>query len=143
MRALAFAGVAAVGIAAAVGALAPAEPDLDRGAALYAEQCAACHGAALEGQANWREPTPEGRLRAPPHDATGHTWHHGDAVLFRIVKEGSAAVVGGGYQSDMPGFGDVLGDAEIRDVLAFIRSTWPEREAAYQAEMTRREGRGG
>jgi mono/diheme cytochrome c family protein len=143
MRALAIAGVGALGITAAVGALAPTAPDLDRGAALYAAQCAACHGANLEGDPNWRAPTPEGRLRAPPHDATGHTWHHGDAVLFRIVKEGSAAVVGGGYESDMPGFGDVLGDAEIRDVLAFIRSTWPEREAAYQAEMTRREGRDG
>jgi mono/diheme cytochrome c family protein len=78
-------------------------------------------------------------MPAPPHDASGHTWHHPDGVLFRITKEGPAAVVGGGYESDMPGFGDILGDEDIRAVLAFIKSTWPERERAYQAEMSRRE----
>ena len=117
--------------------------DLARGAALYAERCAACHGAELEGAENWREPGPDGRLPAPPHDATGHSWHHADRVLFKITKHGSAAVIGGGYESDMIGFGDVMSDAEIRDVLAFIKSTWPERERAYQAEITRRSEAGG
>ena len=112
--------------------------DIARGAALYAEYCASCHGATLEGAENWREPGPNGRLPAPPHDATGHTWHHADRVLFEITKFGSAAVIGGGYESDMIGFGDVMSDAEIRDVLAFIKSTWPERERAYQAEITAR-----
>lgn len=109
------------------------------GRAVYAEHCAACHGATLEGQPNWTERLPSGRLPAPPHDASGHTWHHGDDTLFRITREGTAAVVGGGYQSDMPGFGAVLSDDEIRAVLAFIRSTWPERERRYQEQMTRRE----
>jgi mono/diheme cytochrome c family protein len=27
----------------------------------------------------------------------------------------------------MPGFGDVMTDDEIKAVLAFIKSTWPER----------------
>lgn len=67
------------------------------------------------------------------------TWHHSDELLFRIVKEGTAAVVGGGYESDMPGFAVVLSDAEIRAVLAFIRSTWPERERRYQSEVSRRD----
>jgi mono/diheme cytochrome c family protein len=66
-------------------------------------------------------------MPAPPHDASGHTWHHPDEALFRVTKEGSAAVAGGGYESDMPGFGDVMTDAEIRAVLAFIKSNWPER----------------
>jgi mono/diheme cytochrome c family protein len=117
--------------------------DLARGAALYAEHCAACHGANLEGAENWREAGPDGRLPAPPHDATGHTWHHADRVLFEITKYGSAAVIGGGYESDMIGFGDVMSDAAIRDVLAFIKSTWPERERAFQAEITRRTEVGG
>src|SRR5205807_2276140 len=43
-----------------------------RGKAIYAEHCAACHGANLEGQANWRSRLPNGRLPAPPHDASGH-----------------------------------------------------------------------
>lgn len=108
------------------------------GRTIYDAQCAACHGAKLEGQPDWQMPLPSGRLPAPPHDATGHTWHHPDDILFRIVKEGTAAIVGGGYESDMPGFADVLSDAEIRAVLAYIKSTWPERERSYQAETSAR-----
>lgn len=110
------------------------------GRQLYADHCAACHGANLEGQPDWKKPLPSGRMPAPPHDATGHTWHHADGILFRITKKGPAAVVGGGYESDMPGFGSVLSDDEIWAVLAFIRSTWPERESAYQRELSRQEG---
>ncbi|PSH63302.1 cytochrome C [Phyllobacterium brassicacearum] len=105
----------------------------------YAKRCASCHGARLEGQPNWKRPLPSGRMPAPPHDASGHTWHHPDSVLFRITREGPAAVVGGGYQSDMPGFGNVMSDDDIRAVLSFIKSTWPERERQYQVEMSRRE----
>ena len=108
------------------------------GARLYAEFCAACHGARLEGQPNWQQRKPDGRLPAPPHDATGHTWHHGDEVLFRITKFGPAAIVEG-YKSDMPGFADILSDDKIRAVLAFIKSTWPEREREYQELRTRAE----
>ena len=78
-------------------------------------------------------------MPAPPHDASGHTWHHPDGVLFRITREGPAAVVGGGYQSDMLGFGNVMSDDDIWAVLSFIKSTWPERERQYQVEMSRRE----
>jgi mono/diheme cytochrome c family protein len=37
----------------------------------------------------------------------------------------------------MPAFGDVLSDDEIRAILAFIKTTWPERERGFQAEVTR------
>ena len=46
------------------------------------------------------------------------------------------AVVGGGYESDMPGFAGVLSDEEIRAILAFIKSTWPERQRGYQAAIS-------
>jgi mono/diheme cytochrome c family protein len=117
--------------------LPPEAEQIALGRAVYDLHCAACHGADLEGQPDWRTPLPSGRLPAPPHDASGHTWHHPDAVLFRIVRDGTAAVVGGGYESDMPGFGEILDDAEIEAVLAFIRSTWPERERRFQREITR------
>lgn len=97
------------------------------GAEIYAESCAACHGANLEGEPDWRSPKPSGRMPAPPHDETGHTWHHRDELLFQITKFGTEAVVGGTYESDMVGFGDVLSDAEILAVLAYIKSTWPGR----------------
>ncbi len=109
---------------------------IEQGRQIYADQCASCHGAQLEGQPDWKTPLPSGRLPAPPHDADGHTWHHPDDILFRIVKEGTAAIVGGGYESDMPGFADLLSDAEIRAVLAYIKSTWPERERTYQENVS-------
>ncbi|PWC26774.1 cytochrome C [Pseudoroseomonas aestuarii] len=107
------------------------------GRRIYSEQCAQCHGVNLEGQPNWRSRGPDGRLPAPPHDASGHTWHHPDAMLFRITRDGTSAVVGGGYESDMPGFGGVLSDTEIRAVLAFIKSTWPDRERGLQERQSR------
>ena len=109
------------------------------GRALYQEHCARCHGVHLEGQPDWQTPLPSGRLPAPPHDASGHTWHHADRVLVAITKHGTAAVVGGGYESDMPGFAPVMSEEEMRAVLAFIKSTWPERERRYQEAMSRRD----
>ena len=97
-----------------------------QGATLYAENCASCHGDNLQGQDNWRTPAANGRALAPPHDETGHTWHHPDTQLFMIVKFGTAALVGNGYESDMAGYEDILSDAEILDIMAYIKSTWPE-----------------
>lgn len=95
------------------------------GKTLYTQHCAACHGKSLEGQKNWRSQLPNGRLPAPPHDASGHTWHHPDKQLFELTKFGPAAIVGGGHQSDMPGYQNILPDSELLAVLAFIKSTWP------------------
>ncbi len=108
------------------------------GETVYAANCAACHGAALEGQANWQTRNPDGKLPAPPHDASGHTWHHPDPQLFALTKLGPAALVGGGYASDMPGYDGVLSDREIRASIAYIKSRWPEEIRAQQAEITRR-----
>ncbi len=95
------------------------------GGQLYTKHCAECHGANLEGQPDWRERQPNGRLRAPPHDASGHTWHHPDAVLVAITKSGPAALAGGGHESDMPGYEGVLSDGEIIAILSYIKSRWP------------------
>ncbi|WP_349367812.1 cytochrome c [Salinarimonas sp.] len=107
-----------------------------QGRALYADYCAACHGVDLEGQPNWRERLPNGRLPAPPHDETGHTWHHSDRQLIAITRHGPGVLLPG-YESDVPGFAEVLTDAEIEAVLAFIKSTWPEREREFQEERSR------
>ncbi|MGF1592393.1 MAG: c-type cytochrome [Kiloniellaceae bacterium] len=95
------------------------------GARIYAEHCASCHGESLEGQANWRQRGPDGRLPAPPHDASGHTWHHSGEQLFALTKYGPATLAGGGYESDMPAYEGTLGDAEIWAVLSYIKSRWP------------------
>lgn len=109
---------------------------ISRGRTLYVAHCASCHGANLEGQPNWRAPLPNGSMPAPPHDATGHTWHHPDDVLFLITKAGGQSVAPPGYVSGMPGFGGQLSDAQIWDVLAYIKSTWPPEIQAAQRQVT-------
>lgn len=108
-----------------------------RGKAVYASNCAACHGASLQGQPNWRQRLPNGRIPAPPHDKTGHTWHHPDAVLLDIIKNGlvPGRTAPPGYASDMPAFGGTLSDDEIVAVLAYIKSFWPSEVLQMQKEV--------
>jgi len=109
-----------------------------QGETVYRAHCASCHGANLEGQPNWQRRLPNGRRPAPPHDASGHTWHHPDAVLFGITKKGLVPPYApAGYASDMPAFGGVLSDNEIRAVLAYIQSRWPKEIVEARAEMLR------
>ncbi|MGB0412748.1 MAG: c-type cytochrome [Pikeienuella sp.] len=113
--------------------------DIVAGERIYVEYCAACHGANLEGQENWRSPGADGRLPAPPHDETGHTWHHPDSLLFDYTKLGGKALMatkGIEFDSGMPGFSDQLSDPEIHNVLAYVKSTWPERIQKIQAERS-------
>ena len=97
------------------------------GKLVYAENCASCHGVALEGQANWRQRDPDGYLPAPPHDETGHTWHHADPYLFLMTKYGIEKMIGRKYPNNMPAFKGKLTDEEIIAALSFIKSTWPSR----------------
>ena len=117
-------------------------PDLVRlGETVYADNCASCHGANLEGEANWKEQNADGTFRAPPHGESGHTWHHGDPTLLAAIRLGGARFedmnIGG--SSEMPAFADTLSDDEIAAVLSYIKSTWPVEIRHLQAEATRRE----
>jgi mono/diheme cytochrome c family protein len=114
--------------------------DTAAGAALYAENCASCHGAELEGQPDWRSPGEDGVLPAPPHDARGHTWHHDTPLLLEYTLKGGQAALEArgvkGFKSGMPAFEETLSEDQVLDILAFIRSTWPERVQAAQSART-------
>lgn len=143
-----LAGVAVLGAAAAAYVtLRPAGPAfidpadqalVGPGRAIYMNHCASCHGASLQGQPDWRTRLPNGRLPAPPHDETGHTWHHPDALLIDIVKNGlvPGKTAPEGYVSDMPAYGKILNDEEIIAVLAYIKSTWPSEVRQIQKRVT-------
>ena len=122
--ALAMIAVAAFG--------ASATADTGQGETLYQRECARCHGADLKGESGWQNPAANGRIKAPPHDETGHTWMHSEQELFQLVKSGPGATAAPGYVSDMPAFGGRLTDDEIRAVLEFIASRWPPGHRAYQ-----------
>ena len=99
---------------------------IQTGALVYQQQCAACHGANLEGQPDWQQPLPNGLFKAPPHDETGHTWHHDDEYLIERTRTGAAALPADMQPlSTMPAYGDILTEEEITAVISYIKSTWP------------------
>lgn len=105
------------------------------GEAIYKAECAACHGAKLQGQPEWRTRRADGKLPAPPHDPSGHTWHHATEQLAAIVKFGMVPPnAPEGYVSDMPAFGGKLSDRQIGNVLAYIESQWPPEIKKLRAE---------
>lgn len=95
------------------------------GESVYTTYCAACHGSELEGQPEWQQPFPDGSFKAPPHDETGHTWHHNDAYLIESIKLGGTRLEPNIGVSAMPAYEDMLSDRQIAAVLSFIKSTWP------------------
>ena len=122
-----------------VAATDPSNTELvELGERIYREACVACHGVNLEGQLNWRVRNTDGTLPAPPHDKSGHTWHHPDQELFKYTKFGGAPIAPPGFKSAMPGFVNSLTDREIWAVLSFIKSHWPEREREHQTRITER-----
>jgi len=112
------------------------DPDMvARGVDVYAATCAACHGVDLKGEPEWRTRGADGLMPAPPHDETGHTWHHPDALLIELTTRGPAAVIGRDYASAMPGYQDVLSERDILAALAYIKSTWPPEVIARHDQM--------
>lgn len=133
---LLWAAILAAGLAGCGdGADRPDPMSLMEGETIYKVECASCHGAKLEGQADWRTRRPDGKLPAPPHDATGHTWHHPREQLAKIVKLGMVPPnAPPGYVSDMPAFAGKLTDRQIDNVLLYIESRWPPEILARRAE---------
>jgi len=107
-----------------------------RGKKVYMRFCAYCHGKQLEGQPNWFKPNADGKMPAPPHNKSGHTWHHADIVLFNQIKFGIVPPYAPeDYKSDMPAFKDTLKDDDIWAVLAFIKSQWPKENLEFQIKI--------
>lgn len=109
---------------------------LAQGQQIYTQYCATCHGANGEGQFPDAPMQPDitGRIGAPPHDSTGHTWHHSDELLIRYIREGGMGNPARFYP--MPGFGDQLSDEAIILVVAYIKTLWIDEHRAYQQQVT-------
>ena len=119
----------------------PPVPTLDAarvagGAELYAENCAICHAANLQGAPDWKRPFTDGSLPPPPHDDSGHTWHHPDSLLLEIIANGGDPA----SNSKMPGFGGKLTPDEMRSILEFIKSKWGKDSREFQWWITATSG---
>lgn len=101
------------------------EVDPSRGAELYSQNCQSCHGDATGGS-----PTDF----PPPHNAQGHTWHHGDCDLIEWTLNGKPKF--GATGTTMPAFADQLSEADVRDILAHIKTWWTEEQRESQARVT-------
>lgn len=110
----------------------PVDPaQLATGQQVYDANCAACHGLKGEGQPNWRVPV-NSVYPAPPHDSSGHTWHHSDQVLLEVIAQGGSLP-----NSAMPAYGETLTVDKREAVLAYIKTFWSKRERESQAKMSR------
>ena len=109
--------------------------ELVLGQSVYEANCATCHGFQGEGQPNWKEVDENGLRPAPPHDATGHTWHHSDSLLLEIIAKGSAAP-----GSTMLGYENVLSQEEMKASLEYIKTFWGKEELEFQEQVSRRAG---
>lgn len=138
-------GVARLGYAGSAGtSVAPGAPypTLDaaqaaRGREVYIQYCASCHGPKAEGAPNWATPGPDGLGLAPPHDDTGHTWHHSDRVLYEMIRDGMSDPLRPGSPLRMPAFGGALSDSDIRAVIEYFKGLWAAENRQYQWDQTR------
>jgi mono/diheme cytochrome c family protein len=107
-----------------------------QGREVYRQHCAVCHGPSAEGAPNWRVPGPDGFYPPPPHDDTGHTWHHPDRVLYEAIHDGLRDPLKPDSPLRMPAWGDKLREDEIRAVIEYFKSLWTVEHRQYQWERT-------
>ncbi len=108
-------------------------PDL--GKQLYGANCASCHGPQGQGDPEWKVQRLDGCYPPPPHDNTGHTWHHDDRLLSQLIKGGGASLDIPSFKSCMPAFGEVLTDAEIGQVVQHLKTFWGPKERDFQERV--------
>lgn len=86
--------------------------DATAGKLIYAQQCVVCHGVTGKGDG------PSGKT-LNPKPADFATLKADDSEWFKATKLGSKAI---GKPPGMDGFASKLSDAQIHDVVAFVRT---------------------
>lgn len=96
-----------------------------RGESLYAANCSACHQANGEGIPG----------AFPPLNGNGAVVDADPALHIHTVLNGAQGTIIDGvqYNSPMPPFASLLGDAEIADIINYERSSWGNQAAHVTA----------
>ena len=121
--------------ASATGAAsASAEPSA-LGPKLYEQHCAECHGPQGEGAAGVYPPLLGNRLLAQPEALN----------LARVVMEGGFELATPAHPRPygMPPYGPLLSDAELAELLSYLRSTWGGGAGPVSSVMVNRWRAGG
>ena len=105
-------------LALSASGLAAQKGDSDHGKVLYIEYCVQCHGGRGEGW-GWSNKIPPPPVPIPDLSDPELMKQLSDQYLFDVIKGGGEAV---GKTRLMPPAGRVISDAEIWDVVAYLRS---------------------
>ncbi|MBI3155743.1 MAG: c-type cytochrome [Burkholderiales bacterium] len=111
----------ALALALGVGAPASAQPgNADKGKEIYDRRCTWCHGAEGDGGGASKD-----FLNPPPRDFTSGnykiktSWFEemapADEDVFRMIRDGMPG-------TSMPGWGDILGEQDMWDLVAYVKS---------------------
>ena len=110
-----------------VGYLQQTTDAVSAGKAIYEDNCSGCHGVDGVGE---RPDDPgaqdEYGFVAPAMNDSAHAWHHPDAQLLETIRDGSSR------NERMQPWKDDLSDAEIKNVIAYMKSLWSFRSLACQ-----------
>lgn len=98
---------------------APSSTSIATGKRVYDANCAGCHGDRAQGavKAGITISVIEEQHGKQPPDLTDNKWDHGssDADIFRVIKHGLPP-------SMMPGFDGRISNADIRNVVSYLRT---------------------
>lgn len=94
----------------------PAFAGVEEGKKLFAQYCASCHGEKGKGDG-----PAAAMLNPKPKDLSNkaNTIDKGDEFLLKVIKGGGAAA---GLSPIMPSWGAAMTDAQIKDVIDFVKS---------------------
>ena len=96
---------------------------LARGATMFAERCAQCHGPQAQGHPDWQTPSDGQFAAAPPLNGTGNDWKRSRAELAAIIKNGVRRKTD--KAEIMPAWKGRLNTVDIDDVINWMQSQWP------------------
>lgn len=100
-----------------------------RGARLFEQDCAQCHGPKAQGHPDWQTPSDGSFAAAPPLNGTGNDWKRSRAELASVIKNGVRRKTDN--VDIMPAWKGRLNDSDIEDVINWMQSLWPAD--VYQA----------
>jgi mono/diheme cytochrome c family protein len=89
-----------------------------RGARLYQEHCALCHGPEAQGHPDWENPQV---AAAPPLNGSGNEWKRKKTDLIAVIKDGAKR----NNEPVMPAWGGRLSNDEVEDIVAWFQALWP------------------
>jgi len=103
-----------------------------RGARLYQENCAQCHGPEAQGHPDWQHAKQQGYAAAPPLDGVG--------PAIKLRKSEMIAIIRNGVKQDgvpvMPAWKGRVSDEEIEDVITWYQALWPGPVYARWRQMS-------